>query len=94
MILRSGREGLETGLSLIVNDNSPVWVTGGLGGMGSFPLLDGIDALTIFADNDGGELHGQYKKLKQTYSRREVTFHIPKQKNMDANDIHRNLNHD
>jgi DNA primase len=43
-------EGPETGIALLVRGLAPVWALGGAGNLGLFPLLGGIEALTIAAD--------------------------------------------
>ena len=45
-------EGVETGISLLMADLAPVWCCGGAGNLGAFPVLSGIEALTIAADAD------------------------------------------
>jgi len=45
-------EGVETGVSLLMADLSPVWCCGGAGNLAAFPVLAGIEALTIAADGD------------------------------------------
>jgi phage/plasmid primase-like uncharacterized protein len=46
-------EGIETGLSLVVRFGwQPIWATCTTGLMRTFPVLSGINSLTIFADND------------------------------------------
>src|SRR5581483_227763 len=45
-------EGIETGWSVMAGGWSPVWPTVDAGNMAAFPLLDGIESLTLFADND------------------------------------------
>jgi hypothetical protein len=45
-------EGLETALSAMMKNFCPMWAMGSDGTMAKFPVLDGIEALTIFADND------------------------------------------
>lgn len=50
-------EGIETALSLIqVAGWSPVWAAGNAGNIAGFPVLAGIEALTIFADGDAAGL--------------------------------------
>jgi putative DNA primase/helicase len=44
-------EGLETALS-VAHVHTPVWATGDAGNLKRFPVLDGIECLTIYADND------------------------------------------
>jgi hypothetical protein len=45
-------EGVETGISLLMADLAPVWCCGGAGNLAAFPVLGGIEALTIAADAD------------------------------------------
>lgn len=46
-------EGIETSLSIIQAAGwSPVWAAGNAGAISAFPVLRGIEALTIFADGD------------------------------------------
>jgi Toprim domain/Zinc-binding domain of primase-helicase len=45
-------EGIETALDAMARGWRPMWSTGSANLMASFPVLAGIEALTIFADND------------------------------------------
>jgi hypothetical protein len=45
-------EGIETALACIEMGVRPMWVALSAGGIANFPVLPGIEALTIFADND------------------------------------------
>jgi putative DNA primase/helicase len=45
-------EGLESGLALMAEGFRPCWSTGSAWVMAEFPILAGIEALTVFADND------------------------------------------
>lgn len=46
-------EGIETGLAIIQRAGwRPVWAVGCAGAMGSFPVLQGVECLTIFPDRD------------------------------------------
>ena len=45
-------EGLETALSAMMMGFHPMWATGSAGIIAKFPVLDGIECLTILADND------------------------------------------
>src|SRR5207237_3577877 len=45
-------EGVETGISLLMADLAPVWCCGGAGNLAAFPVLGGLEALTIAADAD------------------------------------------
>jgi hypothetical protein len=48
-------EGLETALSAMMMNFVPMWAMGSTGTMAAFPILAGIEALTIIADNDPNE---------------------------------------
>ena len=45
-------EGIETALTVAKSGWQPVWVAGNKNNIADFPVLDGIECLTIFADND------------------------------------------
>lgn len=45
-------EGIETGLALLEAGFRPIWPCLFAGGIATFPVLSGIESLTIFADND------------------------------------------
>ena len=45
-------EGVEDGLSLMLRGWRPIWCLASAGGIERFPVLGGIEALTIFAHND------------------------------------------
>jgi hypothetical protein len=45
-------EGIETGLAIIGLGWRPVWAAGSAGAIARFPILSGIEELTIFADRD------------------------------------------
>jgi putative DNA primase/helicase len=83
-------EGLETILSAMMRGFTPAWALGDTGNLGAFPILSGIEALTIIVDNDANEA-GQAAALK--CSRRwtaagcEVRRVIPKRVGADFNDL-------
>jgi len=68
----------------------PAWAVGDAGNLGSFPVLAGIEALTIFVDNDAGAT-GQRRALeysrRSTDSRREVFCVVLERQGNDLNDI-------
>jgi len=45
-------EGIEDGLAILLSGWAPVWVACSASGIAKFPVLSGIEALTIFADAD------------------------------------------
>jgi putative DNA primase/helicase len=52
-------EGLEKGAALLSIGWSPIWCTVGQATMRTFPVLNGIETLTIFADHDLERRHGK-----------------------------------
>jgi hypothetical protein len=59
-------EGTETAASAIVS-SWPTWSCLDAGNLGNFPVLNGVDALTIFADHD--ESGTGQNAAKRTYDR-------------------------
>jgi len=51
-------EGIETAVSVMTSGWRPVWATVNAGNMAKLPVLDGIEALAIFADHDPAGLAG------------------------------------
>jgi hypothetical protein len=47
-------EGLETTLAAMVFGLTPAWALGSAGGIARFPVLSGIEALTVLAETDDG----------------------------------------
>jgi hypothetical protein len=47
-------EGLETTLAAMVFGLAPAWALGAAGGIAKFPVLSGIEALTVLAETDDG----------------------------------------
>jgi hypothetical protein len=45
-------EGVETGIAVLEAGLEPVWAVGSAGNLATFPILSGIEALTIAADAD------------------------------------------
>jgi len=45
-------EGVETGIGLLMAGLAPVWCCGGAGNLASFPVLSGIECLTVAGDAD------------------------------------------
>jgi hypothetical protein len=45
-------EGIEDGLAVLLSGWGPIWVAPDAGALGSFPVLTGIESLTIFGDAD------------------------------------------
>jgi len=51
-------EGIETGLAILAAGWRPVWACGSLRGLENFPVLGGIECLTVFADPKEQEIAG------------------------------------
>ena len=82
-------EGIETALSVMQVGWSPVWAATSAGGISTFPVLPGIECLTIFADADeAGTKAGKACAERWVREGREVTIHRPPA-GRDWNDIAR-----
>jgi hypothetical protein len=82
-------EGVETVLAAMMRGFAPAWACGGTGNLSAFPVLPGIDALTIIVDHDAD---GAGQKAASTcYDRwyaagREVWSVVPDEPG-DFNDV-------
>ncbi len=83
-------EGIETTLSGMQLGWQPAWSVVDAAGIAKFPLLSGIEALTILVDNDESGT-GQRKALecsdRWTKAGREVLRVVPRRAGDDVNDI-------
>lgn len=61
-------EGIETALSASQLFNTVVWATLSRGGVGTFPVLNGVKRLTVFADNDAPGLEAALKCCRRYQS--------------------------
>jgi putative DNA primase/helicase len=83
-------EGIETTLSAMMFGLTPAWAVSDAGGIGGFPVLAGIDALTILVDHDANGA-GQ-RQMARCLDRwlaagREVLTLKPRQVGYDINDL-------
>jgi hypothetical protein len=60
-------EGLETTLAAMVFGLAPAWALGSAGGIAKFPVLSGIEALTVLAETDEGGVNEQ--AIEECFSR-------------------------
>lgn len=82
-------EGIETCLTL-AKVLQPVWCVIDAGNMAAFPVLRGIEALTIAADNDPSGLKGAEKcATAWSAAGAEVRIVMPPQEGFDLNDFER-----
>jgi Toprim domain len=83
-------EGVETALSGMQLGLRPAWSVGDVAGIANFPVLPGVDALTILVDNDESGT-GQRRAIecsdRWTKAGREVLRIIPRRAGDDLNDI-------
>jgi putative DNA primase/helicase len=71
-------EGIETALACLAMHFRPIWVALSAGGVATFPVLAGIGALTVFADNDEtGRKSAAACALSWSSAGKEVTEIIP-----------------
>jgi putative DNA primase/helicase len=71
-------EGLETALTVMAKGFRPAWATGSTSLMKSFPVLAGVEALTVFADNDAngaGEKAAREAEARWLAAGREVKLY-------------------
>ncbi len=83
-------EGVETTLSAMMLGLTPAWALGDAGAIGSFPVLTGIDGLTILVDHDAsGTGQKQAAKCRDRWlaANREVLMFQPNQAGQDVNDL-------
>jgi hypothetical protein len=84
-------EGIETGLAIMQLGIRPVWATGSTSIMAKFPVLAGIECLTVFADHD---LNGAGEKAARAAANtwrafgREAKVFLPNELG-DINDLTR-----
>lgn len=81
-------EGIETGLTLLQRfGHAPVWAAAAAGAVARFPLLHGIEALTVFADADApGLASARACKARWAEAGREVRVVWPGQAGRDFAD--------
>lgn len=87
-------EGLENGLSLLSAGIAPVWACGSAGAIAKFDLLDGIEALTIYADPDAAGIRAA-RECAGRWRVAGLDVRILKPKtDADFNDLHRGGKHE
>ena len=80
-------EGLETALACVGMGFRPVWAALSAGGIASFPVLNGIEAITVFADNDKAGLNAAFAcRERWLAAGREVTIAVPPHAGFDFAD--------
>ncbi len=80
-------EGIESGLAVMAAGWRPIWAAGSLGALIAFPVLDGIECLTVFADPKPHEIAGARAcAARWAAAGREAVVRIP-QAGGDWNDL-------
>jgi len=80
-------EGIETSLAIYSADWRPIWALGSAGAIRTFPVLPGIESLTIFADADPAGLEvGKVCGERWQDAGRKCRIIIPPQDGQDWND--------
>jgi putative DNA primase/helicase len=83
-------EGIETTLSGMQLGWQPAWSVVDAAGIAKFPVLSGIEALTILVDNDAsgtGQRRAMECSDRWTKAGREVLRVLPRRSGDDLNDI-------
>jgi putative DNA primase/helicase len=71
-------EGVETGIAIYHSGLRPLWACGGAGNLAKFPVLGGIECLTIAADADeAGQRAAEACAARWRKAGREVTIAAP-----------------
>lgn len=85
-------EGIETALAVMRMGWSPVWATVDAGNLKSFPVLPGIEALTVFADHDPAGLDAARACARRwREAGREVCIATPTAEGFDFADLNKEL---
>ena len=72
-------EGVEDGLAVLLSGWSPVWAATSAGALAKFPILSGIEALTVFADSDAaGTKSAETCRDRWLAAGREVVIAAPR----------------
>ena len=83
-------EGIETTLAGMALGFRPAWAVGDAGNLGAFPVLAGVQGLTILVDNDlsgTGQRHALDCSASWTGAGRDVFRVIPDRTGDDLNDV-------
>jgi hypothetical protein len=81
-------EGIETSLGIIKIGWAPVWACLSAGTLANFPVLNGIEALTVFADNDNAGRSAAHKCVHRWQEAgREARIWVPKVDGQDFAEV-------
>jgi hypothetical protein len=88
-------EGIETMIAARMRGFRPAWALGSAGTLKTFPVLDGVDALTVVVDNDPPDKNGRQAgqeaaaecSQRWTAAGREVRRIVPRRQGADMADL-------
>ena len=81
-------EGIETTIAGMLEGFTPAWALGDASGVGAFPVLAGIESITVLVDNDvAGRASASLCSLRWTAAGHEVFRVIPRQRGADMADL-------
>jgi putative DNA primase/helicase len=83
-------ESITSAIGASMMDLTPIWAVAGKGGISSFPVLAGINHLTIVADNDvsgGGQMAAEQCRDRWLAAGREVKVIVPDVAGEDMADV-------
>jgi Toprim domain-containing protein/CHC2-type zinc finger protein len=88
-------EGIETMIAARMRGFRPAWAVGSAGAIRQFPVLNGIEALTVLVDNDEADRNGRRAgpdaaaecSARWTAAGREVRRVVPRRKGADMADL-------
>jgi hypothetical protein len=81
-------EGIETGLSVMARGWRPIWACGSLPTLRCFPVLAGIECLTVFADGKANEIEGACQCARRWIAAgKEAHVRWSGEPDMDFNDL-------
>ena len=86
-------EGIETALDAMARNWRPTWACGSKSTMADFPVLPGIECLTIFADNDanGGGLRAAIEAAERWLAAGREVHVYQRETTGDLNDAYREV---
>jgi Toprim domain len=67
-------EGIETCLAARAKDYRPAWAMGSVGAIASFPVLQGLEGLTVFAENGSASAQAAHELCERYWAARIETF--------------------
>ena len=71
-------EGVEDGLAVLLSGFAPIWVATSAGAIKNFPIIAGVNHLTVFGDNDpDGRSAGQRVAYRYRFAHKRADLRFP-----------------